>query len=101
MIVKLSKSGKQVLFLSDSGIVYALPASLMSRLLYGGVEAGWLCPSRFPTAVDMSRFPSSKLFVPSGYAFDLFDDSSVVQDSDGLNSKRREKVELPVGDVML
>jgi hypothetical protein len=102
MIVKLSRSGSVVLFISDDGIVYSAPKGLVFKLLNGGIVSGWFCPGMLSGRVSMERFPRSKLFVPNGMVLDLFaDDVPSSARSDGLNIMRQSTSDVAVADVVL
>lgn len=100
MIVKLSKSGKVVLLIDDSGSVFTLPVKAVVKLCYGGVES-FLVPTMMSDKVIMERFPKSKLFIPNGGVLDLFSDSNISVRKDALNINSQKSTELPVGDVVL
>ena len=78
-VLKLSKSGKAVLFVTDEGVVYVFPRVSVERYLRGSLQLPFLLFSRFSAGTSPGRFPLSSCF-----------DGGVV--GDGLRQSRVESV---------
>jgi len=66
-VIKLSKSGKSVLFIDDSGRQFFTSVSWLNGLLSGRFnKSPFIVLKYLPVGVDPSRFPASELFDPNG-----------------------------------
>ncbi len=63
-VVKLSKSGKQVQFITDDGLVYGISITSLSTLLAGNIKQGLSVLTLMPYAADTRRFPKSLIWNP-------------------------------------
>lgn len=70
-ITKLTSSKKAVLFITDEGIVYSASASMMKRLVYGGLtNPNFLLLTKMPFNVPSDKFPPSPEYHPVGITSD-------------------------------
>jgi hypothetical protein len=71
-VVKLSQSGKALLFVSDEGVVYSLARSSVEGLLRGEKRFGSLVLTRLPFSVSPDRFPKSPVYEPKSTEADKY-----------------------------
>jgi hypothetical protein len=64
-VLKVSKSGKQFLVITDEGEVFACSIKLVQKLLYTPDNMPFVLLSRMPFGVSPDRFLSSPLWVPN------------------------------------
>jgi len=102
-IVKITKNGKQVQFITDEGHVFGTSTVFMTGLLMGKSKAGFLLLSRLPFNSAMDRFKPSPLYDPQGI-FDteekrrtLNGPNNLTTANDALSVKEREKKEVKKG----
>lgn len=88
-VIRLSRSGKSLLFISDDGVQYFTSVSWLNGLLSGRFSNGMIVLKRLPFGVPVGKFPLSELYDPAG----LSDKLSVV---DGLSSRSKREY----GDVL-
>lgn len=65
-IVKLSSSGKAIIFVDDEGNVFGTSLAYMYSLLYGNLPYKFLLLSRLPIPINKHRFKKSPLYIPQG-----------------------------------
>jgi hypothetical protein len=65
-VVKLTKSKKQLQFITDEGYVFATSVVFLQGLLMGKSKMGFVLLSRLPFNVSPDRFAPSPLYDPDG-----------------------------------
>jgi hypothetical protein len=88
-VVKVSKSGKAVLFISDGGEVYVVSSSFLKSVLERGNHSEVVLLTRLSRGVDPSRFKVSPVFGSVGVSGD-------VRDGDGLSKRSIDSQALAV-----
>jgi len=65
-VAKITKSKKQIQFITDSGEVFATSVVFLQGLLMGKSKSGFVLLSRLPFNVSPDRFKKSPLYDPDG-----------------------------------
>lgn len=65
-VIKVTKSGKALLVVTDDGTVYSTSLVALRNLLAGNMKPAFLLLSRMPFKAE-GRFEPSPLFTPVGY----------------------------------
>lgn len=65
-VIKLSSSGKSLLFIDDSGNQFFTSRSWLNGLLAGRFDNGFVVLKRLPFGVPVGKFPVSEVFDPDG-----------------------------------
>ena len=81
-IVKLTKSGKGLLFISDSGTCYNTSVGFVKSLLGGNLKKPFVLLSRLPFVVSEDRFTKSHVYNPGGIEVDTKDNVTIIASSD-------------------
>lgn len=104
-VLRLSKSGGQLQFITDEGLVFGASSKLVSGLLGKSLKGGGskvVVLARLPFQVSVDRFGKSPLWDPESKSL-VNDDGNVVKDfsvkigKDGLSKFRVEKKLLSEG----
>ena len=66
-IIKVTKSGKGILVVDDSGSVYSTSRIAIENLLAGNIRNGFVLLSKLPFSIPEGKFKKSELYVPPGY----------------------------------
>lgn len=93
-VVRLSKSGGQVQFITDEGLVFGASSKLLSGVISGGLKNKIVVLARLPFQVSPSRFAKSPLWNGEKLVNDegnLVKDFSVKVGVDGLSKFRVDK----------
>ncbi len=88
-IVKVSSSGKAVLFIDDDGNIFCAAKSFITGLLASTDHQKFILLSRLPDKADQSRFKPSPVF---GKSLDPL--AEVKVQTDGLSNKGRSEQQL-------
>ena len=65
-VVKLTGSGKGVLFIDDEGNTFSSSVNFIQGLLWGKSPNGFVLLTRLPNKVAKDRFKQSPLYDPNG-----------------------------------
>ena len=82
-VVKLSKSGKQLQFITDEGELYCTSTTYAGLLLNGKIKSNFVLLSKMPFGVDKNRFKQSPIYDPEGKYAKL-------QESDAFKGKNKD-----------
>jgi len=91
-VVKLTSSGKAILFIDDEGRVYSTSLSFLSQLTKGLLAQPFVLLSRLPFDIHDKRFKASPVYDPDGILDKTTKATSQV--GDGLSPVRTEKEKL-------
>lgn len=61
-VIKLSKSGKALLFIADDGTVYIAPKAMVQSMCDGSYKKKMFLLGKMPIQADLSRFEQSKVW---------------------------------------
>lgn len=89
-VIKTSKSGKSVQFITDDGIVYSASIKALSALMYKNNPEDFLVLVRLPLNVSPDRYPKSKLYTKEGLV-DINEKNTTGDDAFSEKSKKVNK----------
>ena len=93
-VIRFTKSGQGVMFVSDSGGVYLTSKKFLLSFLYGSLRGDFVALTRMPNNVSPDRFPKSKVL--GGKEIVEADSAS----TDALAEKRgKDKIDLTNKEV--
>lgn len=90
-VIKLSKSGKQLQFICDEGVVYVTSVHYLLGMINKGNPAFIVTMNKLPLKVSKDRFPVSPVWNPEGLQEDVVNSDKTTQDP--LSIKGRDNLQ--------
>ena len=89
-VAKITKSKKQIQFITDEGYVFATSVVFLQGLMMGKSKAGFVLLSRMPFNVAPGRFKESPVWDPDGI-FQGEAAKTLTTNNDALSNKVRDE----------
>jgi len=91
-IMKLTKSGKGLLFIDDDGRVYNTSINYLLGLINGRAKYSIVTLSRLPFDVPSDKFPKSPVYNPDGIVQDKTVDKTDRMSKTSMESQEAKKL---------